>query len=160
MEANMANVNHSALTDPYLHEPKGAATATSGQVYVANGSGSGTWTTKESLIELSVEGYVENISASSTVYVPIPFAGTIAKVVTVLEASIGSADSTITVSNAAAASMGTITVAFTGSAAGDVDTLVPSSNNTVTAESFITIATDGASVNTAALRFVVIVDRT
>jgi len=156
----MANVNHSALTDPYLHEPKGAATATSGQVYVANGSGSGTWTTKESLIELSVEGYVENISASSTVYVPIPFAGTIAKVVTVLEASIGSADSTITVSNAAAASMGTITVAFTGSAAGDVDTLVPSSNNTVTAESFITIATDGASVNTAALRFVVIVDRT
>tara|TARA_R110000796_G_scaffold58893_1_gene135733 strand:- start:1179 stop:1661 length:483 start_codon:yes stop_codon:yes gene_type:complete len=160
MEANMANVNHSALTDPYLHEPKGAAAATSGQVYVANGSGSGTWTTKESLVELSLEGYIENISSASTVYVPIPFSGTIVKVVTVLEASIGSADATITVSNAAAASMGTITVAFTGSAAGDVDTLVPSSNNTVTAESFITIATDGASVNTAALRFVVIMDRT
>lgn len=156
----MANVNHSALTDPYLHEPKGAAAATSGQVYVANGSGSGTWTTKESLVELSLEGYIENISSASTVYVPIPFSGTIVKVVTVLEASIGSADATITVSNAAAASMGTITVAFTGSAAGDVDTLVPSSNNTVTAESFITIATDGASVNTAALRFVVIMDRT
>ena len=58
MEANMANVNHSALTDPYLHEPKGAAAATSGQVYVANGSGSGTWTTKESLVELSLEGYL------------------------------------------------------------------------------------------------------
>jgi len=156
----MANVNHSALTDPYLHEPKGAAAATSGQVYVANGSGSGTWTTKESLVELSLEGYIENISSASTVYVPIPFSGTVVKVVTVLEASIGSADATITVSNAAAASMGTITVAFTGSAAGDVDTLVPSSNNTVAAESFITIATDGASVNTAALRFVVIVDRT
>lgn len=156
----MANINHSALTDPYLHEPKGAATATSGQVYVANGSGSGTWTTKESLVELSLEGYIENVSSASTVYVPIPFSGTVVKVVTVLEHSIGSADATITVSNAAAASMGTITVAFTGSAAGDVDTLVPSSNNTVTAESFITIATDGASVNTAALRFVVIMDRT
>jgi hypothetical protein len=36
---------------------------------------------------------------------------------------------------------------------------VPSSNNTVIADSFITITTDGASVNTAALRFVVIVDR-
>jgi hypothetical protein len=39
----MADVQHSALTDPELHEPKGASTATSGQVYVANGSGSGTW---------------------------------------------------------------------------------------------------------------------
>ena len=40
----MANVNHSALSDPYLHEPKGAATASSGDIYLANGSGSGTWT--------------------------------------------------------------------------------------------------------------------
>ena len=39
----MANVNHSALTDPYLHEPKGVAAASSGEVYVANCSGSGTW---------------------------------------------------------------------------------------------------------------------
>lgn len=156
----MANVNHSALTDPYLHEPKGVATAAAGKVYVSNGSGSGTWTTKESLVELSLEGYIENISSASTVYVPIPFAGTVVKVVTVLEGSIGSSDATITVKNAAAASMGTIAVTQAGSAAGDVDTLVPSSNNTVVADSFITIATDGASVNTAALRFVVIVDRT
>ena len=40
----MANVNHSALTDPYLHEPKGASTASSGDIYLANGAGSGTWT--------------------------------------------------------------------------------------------------------------------
>lgn len=39
----MANINHSTLTDPKLHEPKGISTATLGQVYVANGSGSGTW---------------------------------------------------------------------------------------------------------------------
>lgn len=40
----MANVNHSALTDPYLHEPKGASTASSGDIYLANGAGSGAWT--------------------------------------------------------------------------------------------------------------------
>jgi hypothetical protein len=40
----MANVNHSSLTDPYLHEPKGVATAASGDIYIANGSGSGSWT--------------------------------------------------------------------------------------------------------------------
>ena len=39
----MANIQHSALTDPNLHEPKGASTAASGKVYVANGSGSGAW---------------------------------------------------------------------------------------------------------------------
>jgi hypothetical protein len=156
----MANVNHNTLTDPYLHEPKGVASAASGKVYVANGAGSGAWTAKETLVGETLAGYIDNISAVSTVYVPIPFAGTISKVVTVLEASIASADSTITVKNAAAASMGTITVEYSGSAAGDVDTLSPSSNNTVTADSFITIASDGGSTNTAALRFVVVLDRT
>lgn len=39
----MANVEHSTLTGSALHEPKGAATANSGEVYVADGSGSGVW---------------------------------------------------------------------------------------------------------------------
>lgn len=41
----MANVAHSTLTGADLHEPKGAASAASGTVYIANGSGSGTWGT-------------------------------------------------------------------------------------------------------------------
>ncbi len=40
----MANINHVNLTDPYLHEPKGASTADNGEIYVADGAGSGTWT--------------------------------------------------------------------------------------------------------------------
>lgn len=156
----MANVNHSTLTDPYLHEPKGVASASSGEVYVANGSGSGTWTAKETLIELSLEGYLEDVSSVETVYVPIPFAGTIVKVLTVLEASISSSNSTVTVKNSAGSSMGTLTITASGSAAGDVDTLEPTTNNTVTADSFITIESDGASTNTAKLRFVVVLDRT
>lgn len=156
----MANVNHSSLTDPYLHEPKGVAAAASGEVYVADGSGSGAWTAKETLIELSLEGYLENVSAVEKVYVPIPFAGTVVKILTVLEAVISSSNSTVTVKNAAGSSMGTLTITASGSAAGDVDTLVPVSNNTVTADSFITIESDGASTNTAKLRFVVVLDRT
>ena len=156
----MANVNHSSLTDPYLHEPKGVASAASGEVYVANGAGSGAWTAKETLIELSLEGYLENVSAVEKVYVPIPFAGTVVKILTVLEAVISSSNSTVTVKNAAGSSMGTLTITASGSAAGDVDTLVPVSNNTVTADSFITIESDGASTNTAKLRFVVVLDRT
>ena len=35
---------HSVLTDPNIHEPKGISGAAANTVYVANGSGSGVWT--------------------------------------------------------------------------------------------------------------------
>lgn len=35
--------NHEVITDPYIHEPKGASTAASGQVYVSDGLGSGSF---------------------------------------------------------------------------------------------------------------------
>lgn len=50
----MANISHSTLTDPYLHEPKGVATSTVGEVYVADGAGSGVWKAADS----HVDGYV------------------------------------------------------------------------------------------------------
>lgn len=40
----MANVNHSTLTDPYIHEPKNISTAAAGEIYIADGAGSGDWT--------------------------------------------------------------------------------------------------------------------
>jgi hypothetical protein len=40
----MADVQHVSLTGSDLHEPKGVASAATGKVYVANGSGSGAWT--------------------------------------------------------------------------------------------------------------------
>jgi hypothetical protein len=36
---------HKDLTGAHLHEPKGVDSATSGQVYIADGAGSGVWTT-------------------------------------------------------------------------------------------------------------------
>lgn len=45
----MATVSHKDLTGADLHEPKGVATAASGTVYVANGSGGGSWTTLSAL---------------------------------------------------------------------------------------------------------------
>ena len=39
----MADIQHSALTDPNIHEPKGITTALAGQVYIADGSNSGDW---------------------------------------------------------------------------------------------------------------------
>lgn len=39
----MVDVNHNTLTDPYLHEPKGASNAAENTTYFADGAGSGTW---------------------------------------------------------------------------------------------------------------------
>lgn len=35
---------HNVISDPDIHEPKGIASASDGEVYVANGAGSGAWT--------------------------------------------------------------------------------------------------------------------
>lgn len=39
----MANVQHKDVVDPNIHEPKGVAYAAAGSVYMADGSGSGSW---------------------------------------------------------------------------------------------------------------------
>lgn len=41
----MANVTHSSLTGAELHEPKGVASASDREVYVADGAASGAWET-------------------------------------------------------------------------------------------------------------------
>lgn len=152
----MANVQHSALTGADLHEPKGAASAAAGRVYVANGAATGVWTALQDIYT----GVITDVSTAETIYIPIVNAGSVASVVTVLEGAIATGDATLTVKNAAGTSMGTITVTQSGSAAGDVDSLAPVSNNTVTAASKITIETDGASTTAQRVWFSIAVDRT
>jgi len=146
---------HSTLTGAELHEPKGADSANAGEVYVSDGAGSGDWFPREDIYY----GVIEDVSTAETVYIPVANAGTVAKVTTVLEGAIGTADSTITVKNAAGSSMGTLTIAYTSSAAGDVDTLAPASNNTVSGNDAITIETDGASTTAQKLWFTIVVQR-
>ena len=59
----MADVQHSTLTDPELHEPKGVTAASSGKVYVADGSSSGAWGLAETIEATKdvtgTEGYVK-----------------------------------------------------------------------------------------------------
>jgi len=72
----MANVNHSTLTDPYLHEPKGVASAATGSVYVSDGSGSGDWTKAHSHIngylpfDATTPAYQHSVTTSYTVLDP------------------------------------------------------------------------------------------
>lgn len=138
---------HSALTGADLHEPKGVAATAAGKVYLSDGLGSGSWVVPP----YTLTTRLDDVSTASTVYIPIPFAGTVTKVVTVLEGSLTTANATVTVKNAAGSSMGTLTITQSGSAAGDIDTLTPVSNNTVTNDSRISVETDGASDTTRKL---------
>ncbi len=138
---------HSALTGTDLHEPKGVAAAASGKTYLSNGLGSGSWVVPP----YTLTALIDDVSTAATVYIPIPYAGTVTKVVSVLAGSLTTANATVTVRNAAGTSMGTLTITQSGSAAGDVDVLNPVSNNTVTSDSKITVETDGASDTTRKL---------
>lgn len=142
---------HSALTDPELHEPKGVSTAQEGEAYIADGLGSGSWT----IPPYAISGVIDDVSTAATIYIPVPYGGTVDKVVTVLAGSLTTANATVTVRNAAGTSMGTLTITQSGSAAGDVDVLEPVSNNTVTNDSKISVETDGAS-DTARKLFVTV----
>lgn len=51
----MATIEHSSLTTGELHEPKGIVGASSGEVYVANGSNSGAWMPADS----HIAGYID-----------------------------------------------------------------------------------------------------
>jgi hypothetical protein len=132
---------HSTLTGADLHEPKGVAAAAAGKSYLSDGVGSGSWL----IPPYTVSMVLADVSTASTIYLPIPLAGVVTKVVTVLAGSLTTANSTVTVRNAAGASMGTLTITQSGSAAGDIDVLNPVSNNTVTNDSRISVETDGAS---------------
>lgn len=146
---------HANLTGSDLHEPKGVASATANKVYVSDGAASGAWTPLMYTLNVSMA----DITVANSVYVPIPYAGTVKRVTSVISNAITAADETITVYNSAGVSMGTITVAYTISAAGDVDSLDPASNNTVTANSFIRLTANGDASTSASANFTIVIER-
>jgi len=144
----MADVNHATLTDPELHEPKGVAAAASGEVYVADGGGSGAWTTINNKDLVFVHYRFDNISTASSQWIIPGIAGTITKIQTVINGAIATADCGMSFEIAGTPiTSGGITIAFSGSAAGDIDSSTPSAANVVTANQAIEIISDGASTN-------------
>jgi len=60
----MADVKHSILSDPYLHEPKGISSATQDESYIADGAGAGAW---KELYTFGVEDYADAATTSSPI---------------------------------------------------------------------------------------------
>ena len=151
----MANVTHSSLTGADLHEPKGVATANSEDVYVANGSGSGAWKGQTLLLNKKIT----DISGTFDRYIPLPVACTVVQITTAISAAITGSDLVLTVKNAAGSSMGTVTVTESGSAAGDIDTLTPTSNNTFAANTALEIEGNGGPSSHVDLDVAILLER-
>lgn len=156
---------HSALADSELHENKGVAGATDGAVATAT-SGATVWqkigptNVDTSLIFTVNKVYLttklKDVSTADSMYLVVPFNGTLDAVYTALENALTTANATVTVRDGTATSMGTITITQSGSAAGDVDSLLPVANNIFTAGQTVRIDTDGAS-DTAAELYITLV---
>lgn len=156
-------VLHSALTTGDEHEPKGAAAASIHTVYVSDGGGSGAWakvdsdnidtTSIQNLNTFFMQVEFADISTAEAILVPVPKDASLVKATSLLENAITVADALISFDKNGVSSMGTdMTVAFTGSAKGDIDTFTPTSNADLnTATDYLEIATDGGSTTASRL---------
>ena len=95
---------------------------------------------------------IADVSTASSTFVPVPDGGRVIKIITALQGAIGTANAAITFEiGGTAITGGGITVAYSGSAAGDVDTAEPTAANEVLEDGTIEMITDGASSNTIKL---------
>ena len=95
---------------------------------------------------------ISDISTAGQIFVFPGFQGKIKNIRSVLNGTIATADAVLTAKiDGVAVTDGAITVAFSGSVAGDTDTATPTALNFVTQNQAIEIETDGASTNAIAV---------
>ena len=103
---------------------------------------------------------IANISTASSTFVAIPDGGKVIKIFSALQAVIATANGAITFEiGGTAITGGAISVAYSGSAVGDVDTAEPTAANEVAEGGTIEIITDGASTNAAVLYITFVIRR-
>lgn len=144
---------HKNLTGADLHEPKGVETATSGQAYIANGSGSGAWSSPLStLVSPNVfylNGTIDDVStAGKSFFRVLPVKAILSKVQGVLSGTLTVANDVLTVYKNGVAQTPTITVAYTGSGAGIVTTQLISPTITFLLGDTVELRTAGGSTGT------------
>ena len=105
-------------------------------------------------------GVIDDVSTASTVRVAVPDAGKVIKISTVLGGTIATANAAVTAKiGTTNMTGGAITVAHSGSAAGDIDTAEPTAANNVVEGDFIALATDGASTGAKKLLVTFVIRR-
>lgn len=113
--------------------------------------------TENDLVRERVINATITLGTADSAFVVSPFTGTIAKVWTVIDRPLTTANEVLKVRSADGDSLGSVTIAYSGSAAGDVDSVVPR-DSLITAGDKIILGIGGEN-NTAAVAHVTIVLR-
>lgn len=89
---------------------------------------------------------VANLSGTATYGIPSPVAGTVTKIWTRLKGALSVGDATLTAAiGATPITNGVVTIAESGSAAGDIDSATPSAANTVAVGSDLNVTVGGSN---------------
>lgn len=149
------STEHRNLTGAALHEPKGVDTADSGTVYIANGTGSGSWINKnaDNLVFNSfvLQDTMADIgTVGDSVFFYIPYQCDIQRLSATVYGAMTVANSILSIYVNGVARPETLTCTYTGSAAGSSYSQTTFAAHTITAGSVIEIRTDGGS--TAAVK--------
>ena len=103
---------------------------------------------------------IADISTASSTFVPVPDSGKIIKIISSLQGAISGGNAGISFEiGGTAVTGGGITVAHSGSAAGDVDTAEPTAANDVQEDGTIEMKTDGGSTGTKKLNITFVIRR-
>lgn len=101
-----------------------------------------------------------DLSTSSTVFIPSPWRGTIVRYYSAITNAITTADGSVSLTiNGTAVTGSTITVTQSGSAAGDVDSAIPTAARYVNEGDAIGVVTTGACDTTCITNFSIVIDR-
>lgn len=112
--------------------------------------------TGQSLTKVYLTVDMTNISSAAVVYLPSPVAGTITKITTIINGAIATANAILTGRiGSTAITSGAVTIPFSGSAAGQVNSSTPTALNTVVAGDNINFTANNASTNTVRATIVV-----
>lgn len=111
------------------------------------------------LTKVVVSGVIDDISTAGQIYIPIPktFDGTVVQMVATLDSAITVADATLTLKNSDGTSIGTLTVPYSGSAAGD--TVTVDLKGLCRPDAAIEVETDGGSTTAAKCYVSVVIKR-
>ena len=114
----------------------------------------------QNLSETYINVIMDDISTSGPAFVASPVAGTITRIQSVIDGAITGGDAVITTEiNGAAVTGGSLTIANSGSAAGDVDVATPTAANTVAIGDAIEIISDNGSTGTVKANFTITILR-
>lgn len=150
---------HNTLTGASLHECKlidAAGTGDAGMVITPSAVDAGVGVLRNLVeSEVSDKTYaltcrVADIGGTTPARLVVPFTGTLTTVYTIIDAAIATADAVLTVAiDGVSVTPATVTIAYSGSAAGDIDTVAVTNNNIVVPGDMITVTSDGGPSGSA-----------